>query len=111
MSPALFTNEPERKVTFTQTMPEEIKRELTMEEFKDLIDQGVEAKIRELNMDSVDRKHGMFPTKDDPNGDDLKNLSKEDRVKKFMQAVIAGNHTEAKALSEGTSADGGYLVP
>lgn len=84
---------------------------MTMDEFTKFFSDLMDQKIREMGLDTVDRKHGVFPTKDDPNGDDLKDLSKEERVKKFIRAVVDNDHVTAKALSEGTSADGGYLVP
>lgn len=84
---------------------------LTMEEFKTLLADALESKIREMGLDKIDVKHGVFPTKDDPNGDSLKDLSKEERCAKFLQAVVLGDKSLAKSLSEGTSADGGYLVP
>jgi HK97 family phage major capsid protein len=84
---------------------------LSMDEFQDLLDQHVQKSIREMGLDKTDRKHAIFPTKDDPDGKDLENLSKEERVAKFLTAVVADDKVTAKALSEGTSADGGYLVP
>lgn len=84
---------------------------MTMDEFKTWFGDMLDQKIRDLGMDKVDRKHGVFPTKDDPNGDDLDNMSKEERVAKFLQAVVFGDKVAAKALSEGTGADGGFIVP
>lgn len=84
---------------------------LTLDEFRALITDVFDQKMRELGMDKVDRKHGVFPSKDDPNGEGLENLTKEERVAKFVRAVVDNDHVTAKALSEGTSADGGYLVP
>lgn len=84
---------------------------LTMDEFETKLGDVLELKIRELGLDKVDRKHGIFPSKDDPNGDDLQGLTKEEKVKKFLKAIIDNDSVTAKALSEGTSADGGYLVP
>jgi HK97 family phage major capsid protein len=84
---------------------------ITMEEFEKLLGDKLELKIREMGLDKVDAKHAIFPTDEDNNGDDLKNLSKEARVKKFLQAVVNNDSVTAKALSEGTDADGGYLVP
>ena len=84
---------------------------LTMEEFKSELANLIEVKIRELGLDKVDRKHGVFPSKEDPNGDDLANLTKDERIAKFLTAVVMDDKVTAKALSEGTPADGGYLVP
>jgi len=84
---------------------------MNMDEFQKMLSDMFDQKIRELGLDKVDRKHGIFPSKDDPNGDDLSGLTKEERVAKFVRAIIDNDHVTAKALSEGTSADGGYLVP
>lgn len=84
---------------------------LTMDELKTLITDTVEKSVRDLGIDKVDAKHGIFPSAGDPNGDDLQNLTKEQKVNKFLKAVFMGEGTTAKALSEGTAADGGYLVP
>lgn len=84
---------------------------LTMEEFETKLTEMFDVKIRELGLDKVDRKNAIFPTKDDPNGDDLQNLTKDERVARFLKAVVFDDKVNAKALSEGTSADGGYLVP
>ena len=82
---------------------------MNMDDFQKLLSDMFDTKIRELGLDKVDRKHGIFPSKDDPNGDDLQGLTKEERVAKFVRAIIDNDHVTAKALSEGTSADGGYL--
>ena len=84
---------------------------MTMDEFQKLFSDLMDQKIREMGLDKVDRKHGVFPSKDDPNGEGLENLTKEEKVKKFLKAIIDNDSVTAKALSEGTSADGGYLVP
>lgn len=84
---------------------------MTMDEFQKFFSDIMDQKIREMGLDKVDRKHGVFPSKDDPNGEGLENLTKEEKVAKFVRAVVDNDHVTAKALSEGTSADGGYLVP
>jgi len=40
-----------------------------------------------------------------------KDLSGEEKVKKFFEAVVRGEKEVAKALAEGVDASGGYLVP
>jgi len=87
------------------------QKQLTMDEFKAELGNMIDQKMRDAGMDKVDREHGVFGTKEDPNGDSLKDLSKEERVAKFLTAVVFDDRTTAKALSEGTPADGGYLVP
>jgi HK97 family phage major capsid protein len=87
------------------------EKTLTMDEFKAQLSDMFDSKIREMGLDKVDRKHGIFPSKDDPNGDDLKDLSKDEKIAKFLRAVVIGDAKVAKQLAEGTGADGGYLVP
>jgi len=87
------------------------KKELTMEQFETKLGEMFDAKIREMGLDKVDRKHGIFPTKEDENGDALKGLTKTQRIASFMKSIVFGDLVTAKALSEGTDADGGYLVP
>lgn len=87
------------------------KQFMTMDEFKTVLSDMLDVKMRELGMDKVERKHGMFPAKDDPNGDSLKDLDKDQRIMKFIQSMVFNDMATVKALSEGTAADGGYLVP
>lgn len=87
------------------------KNTITMDEFEVKLADSIDAKIRELGLDKVDRKHAIFPAENDPEGDGLKNLTKTQRVAKFMQSLVFNDFVTAKALSEGVDADGGYLVP
>lgn len=84
---------------------------MTQDEFKSFIGEVLEAKIRDLGLDKVDRKHAIFPTEGDANGKNLEDMPREERVKHFLKAVAFGDVATIKALSEGTAADGGYLVP
>jgi len=49
--------------------------------------------------------------KEDISKDDVKALSKEEKIVGFFLACVRNDKIALKALSEGTSADGGYLVP
>jgi HK97 family phage major capsid protein len=91
-------------------MAEETKT-LTMEQFQEQLTAAVEKTVRDMGLDKIDAKHGMFPTKDDPEGDTLKDLTKEQRIMKFFSAMVNNDYSTVKALSEGTAADGGYMVP
>lgn len=42
---------------------------------------------------------------------DLKSLTKEEKIVSFFKALVTNDKVALKALSEGTPADGGYLVP
>lgn len=87
------------------------QKNLTMDEFQAKLSEMFDTKIREMGLDKVDRKNAIFPTKEDPEGDGLKKLTKTERVASFMKAIVFGDTAVAKALSEGTAGDGGYLVP
>jgi HK97 family phage major capsid protein len=87
------------------------KKTVSADELTKLLGDMFDSKIRELGLDAADRKAGIFPTEDDPNGDSLKGLTKTERVAKFLQAVVNGNAAVSKDLSEGVGADGGFLVP
>ncbi|MBI2034267.1 MAG: phage major capsid protein [Candidatus Levybacteria bacterium] len=84
---------------------------MTMDEFTKFFSDLLDQKIREMGLDKIDRKHGIFPSEGDPNGEGLDDLSKEERVAKFVRAIVDNDYVTAKALSEGVSADGGFLVP
>lgn len=84
---------------------------MTVDELNTTIAEGIEKAIRDMGLDKVDRKHAIFPTKDDPEGEKLEDLPKGERSRKFLQALVRDDAVQLKALSEGTAADGGYLVP
>jgi len=76
------------------------------------INHAVDNAVKELGLDRVDRKKGIFPGvagADDPR------IPVQERMKNFFAAVLFGKNVEdeavKKALSEGTDAAGGYLVP
>lgn len=78
-------------------------------QLSELIAAGVQAKVKDLGLDRVDRKHIFTSMPDDEWG----GVSKEAKIGAFLRAAIFGAHTpvEVKALSEGTTTAGGYLVP
>ena len=73
-----------------------------------LMSEMFENKIKELGLDRVDLKHGMFPGAADPLD------TKEERSRQFFRAVLFGktptNPAIIKALSEGTASAGGYAT-
>jgi len=72
----------------------------------EMIAQAVDAKVTELGLDKIDRKHIITEeTKDEPDP--------KKRVEKFFRGVIFGSTDPAvvKALGEATNEAGGYLVP
>ncbi len=90
------------------------KVELTNEQFTELIAEAIKKAVENLGLDKVDRKFGVFPTPDDPDGKNIENMSPDEKVLKFFKAVIFQDHSvlaELKALGETTNTAGGYLVP
>ncbi|HRU05399.1 MAG TPA: phage major capsid protein [Candidatus Brocadiia bacterium] len=75
-----------------------------------LVTEAVQAKVKELGLDRVDRKAGVFPGVE---GAGVEQPDGRKRLASFLRAAIfgPGNGAEAKALAESSSADGGYLVP
>ncbi len=71
-----------------------------------LVDKLVPAVVAATKEGKEDPKK---PEQADPTKTDK--LEGAERVKAFFQAVVDGDKVQAKALSEGTAGDGGYLVP
>ncbi len=69
-----------------------------------IIEQKANDAMRTAGMGRIERKHGIFPG--------VKNSAPaKERAYRFFSAMIGGDVIGAKALSEGTSSAGGYLVP
>ncbi len=75
-----------------------------------MIAEAVDEKIKEMGLDRVDRKYGIFPGVADDLG-----VAPAERARLFLKSAIL--HTDPrdevvrKALSESTDSAGGYLVP
>lgn len=82
--------------------------QLSMEQLETLLKNGIAGIAAELGAGKVERKNGVFP---DTTPQDMKELTKEQRVNKFIRAVAKGDVAVQKALSEGTTTAGGFLVP
>lgn len=89
-------------------MADEAKVTLSMPELENLVKNSVTEIAKELGVGQVERKHGVFP---ETTPEDMKGLSKTQRVNKFIRAVATGDVATQKALSEGTTTAGGFLVP
>lgn len=76
---------------------------------------SLEAKIKELGLDKVDLKHGMFPSHFmGKSEEELEKMEKKERSATFIKAVFRKDMAtlqSLKALSEGVGADGGFQVP
>ncbi|MCI0706039.1 MAG: phage major capsid protein [Ignavibacteriae bacterium] len=102
--------------------------QLNMGEFQTLMQNVIGSVIKELGLTKVDRKHGIFPGA--VNETELLQMTKEQRLNLFLRTILSKNPSHQnidriaqeyqsmsgegifqKALSEGTDADGGYLVP
>ncbi len=94
-------------------------QKLTKDEFTNLItgitSQALDAKIKELGLDRVDRKFGMFPSYlVGKSEEELAKMEKKERVATFIKAVFRkdmGTLASMKALNEGTGSAGGFQVP
>ena len=106
---------------FLQKVAEQVTGGLTGE-IEKAVALAMEEKVKNLGLDKTDRKFGVFPTE----GLDEKTLgemTKEQRVKRFLKAVVmkdwvsaqavikADPDAKTKGMSEGTDTAGGYLVP
>jgi len=76
----------------------------------EMVGEAVRHEVKDLGLDRVDRKHGIFPGVE---GADDPAAGLAARTEKFLRAAILGTRdvTVEKALSEGSDAAGGYLVP
>ncbi len=106
---------------------------ISQKDFENSVAKALSEGMKKLGMDKVDRKHGVFPTKEDETGKDVEKLSfasdgekkefssksgdeqktfaKNLRVKYFLRSLFLGDNVLTKALSEGTDSAGGFLVP
>ncbi len=87
--------------------------QLTMAQFRDMMAEGFRTLIKEMNLDKIDLRHGVFPGAD--NKEDLQKSAQE-RNQKFWRAMVVGDTRGAReistrALTEGTANQGGELVP
>ena len=106
---------------FLEKVAEKVSGGLTPE-IEKAVALGIEEKSKELGLDKVDRRHGMFPI-DGLDEDSLKEMSKEERVAKFVKAVFRNDFFSVRAINaadpdfrvkkmtEGDDTAGGYLVP
>jgi len=82
--------------------------DITLDDFQKSLSEMIDTKFRDMGLDKVAKKEILGDTKD---GEDVASLTGDAKVSRFIKAVVLGDHVTAKALSEGTGADGGYLVP
>lgn len=95
------------------------KIKLTTKEFEQVVSNvaktALEAKIKELGMDKIDIKNGMFPAIfAGKTQDELLKMEKKERSATFIKAVFRkdlATLASFKTLSEGTGSEGGFQVP
>jgi HK97 family phage major capsid protein len=97
-------------------MEEKIKLEKFEEKLSELVSTKINEAVEKIGLMKIDRKYGIFPSEGDVNGKDLKELTKDQRISKFIKAVMRKDlptigALSTKALSEGTGTAGGFLVP
>ena len=100
-------------------MSEVEKTPVTMEELNTILAAHTANLTKQLGMDKVDRRHGVFPTN---SPEEIKAMSKDERIKHFIRGVYKKDEKiinaiqdsfgmEQHAYTEGTTTAGGYLVP
>lgn len=66
----------------------------------------VDSKLGEKGLNKIDRNFFNVVDKEE-----ISKMDRTERFSKFIKAVVAKDGAQAKALSEGTDSEGGYLVP
>ncbi|HLE86269.1 MAG TPA: phage major capsid protein [Candidatus Brocadiaceae bacterium] len=92
---------------------------LTKEELSNLLTNiagtAIDAKVKELGLDKIDRRFGNFPAHlIGKSQEDLEKMDKKAKVVEFVKALFRkDNATLAsfKAMNEGTASAGGFIVP
>ena len=95
------------------------KVQMTKDELEGLLagvaSSAIDARIKELGLDKIDRRFGMYPSglvgKTD---EDIAKMDKGARIAEFVKAVFRkdmASLASLKALNEGTGSAGGFVVP
>lgn len=79
---------------------------LTLEQLDELLTQKIREALEPLT--KVDRKLHAYPGLSD---EDIDKMDPKQKVAEFIRSVVLGDEISARALSEGTDVQGGYLVP
>lgn len=85
--------------------------QLTKEQLDALLKNTIAEYSKEVGMDKVDRKHGVFPS---TTPEDYSKLDKTARLNKWIKSIVSNNPSDlafVKEMSEGTGSAGGFLVP
>jgi HK97 family phage major capsid protein len=78
-----------------------------------VVSQLLDAKVKELGLDKIDRKYGAFPGMDEKA---INLVNKKQRIAKFIKSVFLKDakalaELQVKGMTEGTGSAGGFLVP
>ena len=85
--------------------------QLSKEQLDVLLKNAISEYAKEMGMDKVDRKFGVFPN---TTSEDISKMDKSTRLNKWIRAIVSNNPNDiafVKAMSEGTGSAGGFLVP
>ena len=101
----------------TKTMSEAVK--LSKEELEQLLktvaSSHIDAEIKRLGLDKIDRKFGVFPNSYvNKTDEEIAKMDKTAKAVEFVKAVFRkdiGALASMKALNEGTGSAGGFIVP
>lgn len=94
-----------------QSLGKLLGEHLGTEKLGAIVDERLNEKFKELNIGKLERKHGVFPGMSDQ---EIDRTTKKERIGQFIKAVFRKDMqalVEMKAMSEGSDADGGFLVP
>lgn len=81
-----------------------------MEDLEEAAAREIERRVKELGLDSPRRPEGIAGAMSGAGSSRLKGSARE-KSSRFLAAWIEGDYAQVKALSEGSDAAGGYLVP
>lgn len=100
----------DKKVKSIKLSKEKFEKLLT-----DVTKTALESKIKELGLDKIDRKFGMYPAGfSGKTEEELAKMDKKERVAQFIKAVYHKDMAtlgSMKAIEEGTGSAGGFQVP
>lgn len=85
--------------------------QLSKEQLDALLKNAISEYSKEVGMDNIDRKFGVFPN---TTSEDYSKMDKATRLNKWIRAIVSNSPNDlafVKAMSEGTASAGGFLVP
>jgi len=92
-----------------KSIKNDLIKELGLKEFKSEIQDSIKDLKKEFKAENRESVLKVFISDDVQKSVD--ELTKEEKTDAYARALVTGDKSAVKALSEGTPADGGYLVP